>query len=151
KTWLVIALAVVGAVGLWALYSDLANCRYRARVTISEQSSATQSPSPPVAQSGNGAVSIEDLDKDQDGLKDSEEDLLANRFAPIVYHGQCERNYPVIVDWLLSRASLCEYNVDAKIERIVSSKLSSQTELLNRAFTADQNGQQKIGSDSSYS
>jgi hypothetical protein len=151
QTWLVIALASIATIGLGALYYHLANCRYRPRATIIEQSSAIQTPSLPATQSSNGPASVEVIDEDLDGLKDSEEDLLANRFAPVVYHGQCERNYPVSVDWLLSRASLCEYSDEAKIKRVVASKLSSQAELLNRVFAADQSGQQKIESDSTYS
>ncbi len=153
KTSLIIALAVVGVAGVWALYYEPANCRYHPRITISAQSSASQSNSSSATAPGNGSSSVETLDEDQDGLKDSEEDILANRFAPIVYHGQCERNYPVSVDWLLSRASLCEYDGEAtpKIERAVASGLGAQAELLNRAFASDQSGRQKIGSDSTYS
>lgn len=45
-------------------------------------------------------------DEDRDGIDDVVEDWLAERFAPIVYHGESETSYPVTVDWWLARTSL---------------------------------------------
>src|SRR4051794_25746050 len=42
-------------------------------------------------------------DADEDGLNDAQEDFLAERFAPIVFHGERETTYPTNVDvWLAS-------------------------------------------------
>ncbi|MBI3074115.1 MAG: hypothetical protein HYY84_18555 [Deltaproteobacteria bacterium] len=49
-------------------------------------------------------------DRDGDGADDVLEDWLAYRFAPIVYHGDDESNWPVNVDWLLSRTKLRFYD-----------------------------------------
>ncbi|HMX25085.1 MAG TPA: hypothetical protein PKC13_05605, partial [Blastocatellia bacterium] len=88
---------------------------------------------------------------DGDGLNDFEEDRLANRFAPVIYHGQCEPNYPVSVDWLLARVSLSEYdNQAAPAKRLLAAKLNAQAELLNHEFAAG-NVEQKIASSKSYS
>ncbi len=45
-------------------------------------------------------------DHDLDGLDDRQEDRLAERFAPIVYHGERETSFPVSVDWWLERTHL---------------------------------------------
>jgi hypothetical protein len=47
-----------------------------------------------------------DTDRDADGLDDALEDALAERFAPIVYHGENETTFPVSVDWWLARTHL---------------------------------------------
>lgn len=73
------------------------------------------------------------VDADQDGILDQVEDQLAQRFAPIVFHGQCESNYPVSVDWLLARNSL--YVTDGnKSDREIIKNPVSQLALLNQAF-----------------
>jgi hypothetical protein len=45
-------------------------------------------------------------DADHDGLDDKLEDELAARFAPVVFHGEEETNFPVSVDWWLARTHL---------------------------------------------
>jgi hypothetical protein len=50
-----------------------------------------------------------DQDGDRDGISDSVEDALAERFAPVVYHGEGEVALPVNVDWWLQRTSLSSY------------------------------------------
>src|SRR5262249_46007294 len=88
-------------------------------------------------------------DEDQDGIDDLIEDWLAERVAPIVYHGMCERSYPVKVDWLLARTGLNEYDDDGPDRREAAKTLSRQSDLLNRSFATSQ--QQKIASASTCS
>jgi hypothetical protein len=45
------------------------------------------------------------VDADLDGLDDGVEDRLAERFAPIVMHGESETAYPVSVEWFLAHTS----------------------------------------------
>jgi hypothetical protein len=45
-------------------------------------------------------------DADGDGLDDALEDALAERFAPIVFHGEGETSFPVDVDWWLQHTHL---------------------------------------------
>jgi hypothetical protein len=49
-------------------------------------------------------------DEDGDGLPDVMEDALAEKFAPVVYHGEKEDAFPVNVDWWLSRTRLLFYD-----------------------------------------
>jgi hypothetical protein len=54
-----------------------------------------------------GACCAPDLaDSDGDGLSDACEDLLAERFAPIVYHSSDESNFPTNVDAFLAETTL---------------------------------------------
>jgi hypothetical protein len=46
------------------------------------------------------------VDDDADGLDDALEDKLAEQFAPVVFHGEHETNFPVRVDWWLERTQL---------------------------------------------
>lgn len=76
------------------------------------------------------------IDEDGDGIDDVVEDWMAWRFAPIVFHGQNETNYPVTVDWLLQRTSLHEFDADARprINREVLRR-PRQADLLGRRFS----------------
>ncbi|MDD1750173.1 MAG: hypothetical protein LUO89_09900, partial [Methanothrix sp.] len=49
-------------------------------------------------------------DMDIDGIADSCEQKLAEKYAPVVYHSSDETNYPTNVDWFLSKTSLRFYN-----------------------------------------
>ncbi len=153
KTLLIIALAAIGALGLWAFYSDSTDCGYRPSAANGERMPTAPSVPAPFTRSDNVSPSGSPVDEDHDGLDDFEEDQLANRFAPIVYHGQCESNYPVSVDWLLARASLYEYDSEAKpaVEREVVARLGGQADLLNRVFSTNQSERLNIGSDSTCS
>jgi len=153
KTLLIIALTVIGALGIWAICSDSTDCGYRPGATNGNRTSSSSPVPSPLAQSNNASPSDSFVDEDQDGLDDFKEDQLASRFAPIVHHGQCESNYPVGVDWLLARASLYEYDSEAKptIKRVVAAKLGGQADLLNRVFSTNRSGQSNVGSDSTYS
>ncbi len=51
-------------------------------------------------------VPEESGDLDGDHLDDALEDDLAERFAPIVFHGERETTFPTSVDWWLERAHL---------------------------------------------
>jgi len=50
-------------------------------------------------------------DNDNDGIDDSLEQFLAEKYAPVIYIEPNESNYPVNVDWILERAYLL-YNED---------------------------------------
>jgi len=59
-------------------------------------------------------------DDDHDGINDTLEQKLAERFAPLMYIEADESNYPVNVDWFLARARLqyhedCTSDVDADV------------------------------------
>ncbi|HKV37629.1 MAG TPA: hypothetical protein VJX67_00340 [Blastocatellia bacterium] len=64
------------------------------------------------------------MDQDQDGIDDVCEDWLAERFAPIVYHGQYETNYPVTVDWWIARTNLSVIDRDGNRHQIVPAPVS---------------------------
>ena len=49
-------------------------------------------------------------DADGDGIGDVCEQVLAERYAPVVYHSSDETNYPTNVDWFLPRTSLRFYD-----------------------------------------
>jgi hypothetical protein len=55
-------------------------------------------------------LSVTDDDKDGDGLADSLEQELAERFAPVVVHAADEPNLPTNVDWFLARSALWFYD-----------------------------------------
>lgn len=61
-------------------------------------------PSPCPAAGPASAVAC--TDEDHDGLGDSLEQLLAERFAPVILLEPDESNYPVSVEWYLERAGL---------------------------------------------
>jgi len=46
------------------------------------------------------------VDDDHDGIDDALEQLLAERYAPVIYIEPGESNYPVNVDWILQRGYL---------------------------------------------
>src|SRR6266487_4795167 len=48
-------------------------------------------------------------DRDGDGIDDGLEQLLAERYAPVIYIHPQENNYPANVDWFLARAHLDYY------------------------------------------
>lgn len=150
KASLLIALTVIGALGLWAICSDSADCDYRPSATNGNRTPTPLSVPSPLTQSNNIPPSRSLVDEDHDGLDDFVEDSLAERFAPIVYHGQCEPNYPVTVDWLLARSSLHEYDNAVKPARREAVKtLKQQSDLLNHSFATKQ--EQAIASDSARS
>jgi hypothetical protein len=61
-------------------------------------------------QSGIGSLRSEKIDDDADGIDDAIEDALAEKFAPVVYHGEKEVAFPVTVDWWLARTRLSFYD-----------------------------------------
>src|SRR5262245_40754093 len=63
-------------------------------------------------------------DQDRDGIDDVCEDWLAERFAPILYHGDRETNYPVSVDWWLTRTDLSVINSKGNRTRKVSAPIT---------------------------
>jgi hypothetical protein len=73
-------------------------------------------------------------DADADGLPDAIEDSLAERFAPIVYHGERETSFPVSVEWWLERTHLGTTESTSwpnRGRRVVTGPLR-QTQLLNQ-------------------
>jgi hypothetical protein len=150
KTSLLIALAIIGALGLWAICSDSTDCDYRPSATNGNRTPTPLSVPSPLTQSNNIPPSGLFVDEDHDGLDDFVEDSLAERFAPIIHHGQCEPNYPVSVDWLLARTSLYEYDNAAKpARREAVQTLKQQSDLLSHSFATKQ--EQTIASDSARS
>jgi hypothetical protein len=146
KILLITALAVIGALGLWKLYPDSADCEYRPSVAKGNRAPNRLSSSPHL-QSSVVSAGESFVDEDHDGLDDLEEDLLAERFAPIVYHGQCEPNYPVSVDWLLARTGLYEHDEGARPpNRTAVKTLKEQSDLLKHSFLTKQ--QQMLTSES---
>ncbi len=51
-------------------------------------------------------------DSDLDGLPDFWEQVLAEAFAPIVYHSRDESNFPTNVEWFLPKTELRFYDDD---------------------------------------
>jgi len=92
-----------------------------------------------VAASLAGLVAMAAVDEDQDGLDDRVEDGVAERFAPIVFHGDQESSFPTSVEsWLaLTHLSTLD-NIAAprRTERIVTGPLRPW-QLLNRTATID--------------
>jgi hypothetical protein len=72
-------------------------------------------------------------DEDRDGIDDVCEDWLAERFAPILRHGNRETNYPVSVDWWLSRTDLSLVDSEGERSRKVSAPIS-QIQLIEESF-----------------
>jgi hypothetical protein len=153
KTLLIIAPIVIGSLGIWIIWSDTTDCDYRPSATDGNRAPTHSPVSSLLSQSNNASPSGPHIDEDRDGLDDSEEDQLASRFAPIIYHGQCESNYPTSVDWLLARAGLYEYDSEAKptVKKVAAAKLGGQADLLNRWFSTNRSEPSNIGSDSTYS
>ncbi len=61
------------------------------------------------------------IDNDGDYIDDNLEQALANKFAPVIFIGSDESNYPVNVDWFLQHAYLqyhedCTFDVDAYVQ-----------------------------------
>lgn len=52
------------------------------------------------------ALSAAPVDNDRDGIDDALEQLVAERYAPMIYLEPGESNYPVNVDWITQRGNL---------------------------------------------
>jgi hypothetical protein len=77
-------------------------------------------------------------DEDRDGLDDAVEDQLAERYAPVIHHGERETDYPVSVEWLLQRTALRIHDRSGREadDRLVASPPLTQAALLGRSFVA---------------
>ena len=76
------------------------------------------------------------LDSDADGLPDFWEQLLAERFAPILYHSSDESNFPTNVDWVLPKTELWFYD-DActpDLDKLII-RSPTQAQLLEHQYT----------------
>ena len=69
-------------------------------------------------------------DLDADGVTDALEDRLAERFAPIVFHGERETTFPTSVDVWLERARLLVAGDPSGIPRLVQVGPLRQSHLL---------------------
>jgi hypothetical protein len=102
------------------------------RAGVGDRAAATDEP--PAAAAGQAPE-----DADSDGLDDRVEDSLAERFAPIVYHGERETSFPVSVDWWLARTHLGTFDTTSwrsQTRRVVSGPLR-QEQLLDRVAVSD--------------
>lgn len=68
-------------------------------------------------------------DQDGDGLRDLEEDELADKFAPIMFHEKDEPNLPTSVDWFLPKTTLRFKDEARDIDELVVATLTKQTDL----------------------
>jgi len=82
-------------------------------------------------------------DVDEDGLSDALEDALAQRFAPIVFHGEQETTFPTNVDQWLTRTNLFFVGEDGIAQLVVPSPIQ-QTQLIGYTATV---GDLKVASD----
>ncbi|WP_437564312.1 hypothetical protein [Sorangium sp. So ce542] len=91
-------------------------------------------------------------DSDDDGLFDEEEQALAERYAPIVYHSSDESNFPTNVDWLLSRTSLWFYDDSREPDlRRKLVKRPTQLDLVSQIVVEGCEGDQPVRSDGTRS
>jgi len=103
-----------------------------------------------VSAEGVGAIDametrgVTTIDEDGDGVDDLVEDWLAEHFAPVVYHGEKETNFPVTVDFWLARTNLSASGTDAGTRRIVAGPLE-QRQLIGQVVPA-KGGRQQIES-----
>ena len=70
-------------------------------------------------------------DSDGDGLDDAIEDRMAERFAPVVFHGERETAFPVSVETWLRRSSLGLVVNGRRVRRLVEGPLT-QAQLVNQ-------------------
>jgi hypothetical protein len=75
-------------------------------------------------------------DEDGDGISDSCEQALAEKYAPVVYHSSDESNLPANVDWFLKKTSLWFYDDDCTpdLHQLITSA-PTQEQLLNWCYT----------------
>lgn len=95
-----------------------------------------------------GVPSTSGIDADSDGISDSCEQTLAERFAPIVYHSSDESNFPTNVDWFLSKTELWLYTAQKSRRLIVK---PSQAQLLGLEESDGQVPPQNIKSSGTWS
>lgn len=93
-------------------------------------------------------------DADGDGLEDAREDALAERFAPIVFHGERETIFPTNVDRWLALADLYFVDEGATPQRVAARPLT-QAQLLGhtatvRGMTVSSDGSRSRGKRSSF-
>ena len=86
-------------------------------------------------------------DEDRDGIDDGIEDWLAERFAPIVHHGEAETSFPVNVDWWLERTHLAvvDASFPRRARRIAAGPLR-QDHLIGRSIAAGGRGERIFSS-----
>lgn len=102
--------------GYWGHDDGIANqCQNMSNafieVVVNLSSLPTLTPSPTLLTCLPG-VGTSTLDGDNDGIADSCEQWLAEKFAPILYHSSDESNYPTNVDLFLKNTTLSFYDDD---------------------------------------
>jgi hypothetical protein len=91
-------------------------------------------------------------DEDCDGIIDSCEQALAEKYAPIVYHSSDESNLPVNVDWFLPKTSLNFYDDGCTPdfhEQVIATP--TQQQLLGWAYTGGCGSTDTVRSDGTRS
>jgi hypothetical protein len=93
-------------------------------------------------------------DLDGDGLDDALEDALAERFAPIVFHGERETTFPTNVDRWLALTDLYFVHDDGT-PQLVAARPLTQAQLLGhtatvRGMTASSDGSRSLGKRTSF-
>lgn len=75
------------------------------------------------------------MDSDLDGLPDFWEQMLAEKYAPIIYHSNDESNFPTNVDWFLQKTELRFYddNCTPDLDELII-KNPSQEQLLTQSY-----------------
>lgn len=91
-------------------------------------------------------------DEDQDGLSDTCEQELAEKWAPVVYHSSDETNYPTSVDLFLTQSALWFYDESCTPDRKKSVlEHPTQAQLLEQTTTEGCRSQIPIRSDGTRS
>jgi len=82
-------------------------------------------------------------DQDNDGILDSAETALAERFAPIIVHDKQDRNLPTSVDWLLARTALEYFDNSGRLGQgthvPIAGRPLTQQDLLGKTHPIGQN------------
>jgi hypothetical protein len=92
------------------------------------------------------------FDADGDGLSDACEQMLAERFAPIVYHSSDETNFPTSVDRLLERSTLSFFDDACSPDHVsVVRAAPRQTDLVARKHGASCGASSHVTSDGTRS
>lgn len=99
------------------------------------QAVAPPAPTPVACLSSN---TMDQSDSDRDGIVDSCEQALAEKYAPIIIHASDEPNLPANVDWFLSKTTLWFYDDNCTPDLKQRLKIApKQSELLTFQHSGD--------------
>jgi hypothetical protein len=78
-------------------------------------------------------LNIASTDSDLDELPDFWEQILAERYAPIIYHSSDESNFPTNVDWFLQKTELRFYddNCTPDLDKLIINNPSQEQVLIH--------------------